>query len=55
MFQSERDKQEKIQLTSASGQVRREFFRTEIRNKTIHNSHAKEEKVVKLKPDLYDK
>lgn len=53
MFQSEREKQEKTQLNSSVGQIRREYSRPETRNTKIQNS--KEEKIVRLKPDLYDK
>ncbi len=55
MFQSEREMQEKAQLNSASGQIRRELSRLETRNNNIQKPQTKDEKVVKLRPDLYDK
>ncbi|TGK00013.1 hypothetical protein EHQ53_04125 [Leptospira langatensis] len=59
MFQSEREKQEKgAHLSSSTIPVRREFFRSELGSNSAKSKKAeskRDEKVVRLRPDLYEK
>ncbi|EMJ97484.1 hypothetical protein AB3N61_05290 [Leptospira sp. WS58.C1] len=56
MFQSEREKNEKSQFQAKGPiQVRKEFARSETANFGTKKAESREEKVVRLRPDLYDK
>ncbi|WP_167882350.1 hypothetical protein [Leptospira sarikeiensis] len=56
MFQSEREKNEKSQFQSSGPiLVRKEFYRSESANYSSKKAESKNEKMIRLKPDLYDK
>lgn len=56
MFQSEREKNEKGQYQSAGPiQVRKELARSEAVNFSSKKAESRNEKVVRLRPDLYEK
>ncbi|WP_165780259.1 MULTISPECIES: hypothetical protein [Leptospira] len=56
MFRSEKEKNEKSQFQSAGPiQVRKEFARSEAVNFSTKKAESRDEKVVRLRPDLYEK